>query len=119
MSDEKSASLLVVLKPIRKFQILHRSATFDASIITNPTTFLSPSKEAKTSPASSRDSLSTIFACLNLIERKRLADFTEEDARKEGGYTLEQFREVWKNLHGEWNENKFVYVIQFAKEKGR
>jgi hypothetical protein len=48
-----------------------------------------------------------------------LADFTEEDARKEGGYTLEQFREVWKNLHGEWNENEFVYVIQFAKEKGR
>jgi ParB/RepB/Spo0J family partition protein len=53
------------------------------------------------------------------IERKRLGDFTEKDARKEGGYKLEQFREVWKNLHGEWNENESVYVIQFTKGKGR
>ncbi len=49
------------------------------------------------------------------IQRKRLGDFTEEDARKEGGYTLEQFKEVWKNLHGEWNENEFIYVIQFTR----
>lgn len=53
------------------------------------------------------------------IERKRLGDFTEEDARREGGYTLEQFKEVWKSLHGEWNENESVFVIQFAKEKRR
>ncbi|MCJ7634295.1 ParB/RepB/Spo0J family partition protein [Candidatus Bathyarchaeota archaeon] len=53
------------------------------------------------------------------IERKRLGDFTEEDARREGGYTLEHFKEVWKNLHGEWNENESVFVIQFVKEKGR
>jgi ParB/RepB/Spo0J family partition protein len=61
------------------------------------------------------------FAELRIIsiERKRLGDFTEEDARREGGYTLEQFEEVWKNLHGEWNENESVIVIQFAKEKGR
>ena len=54
---------------------------------------------------------------ITAIERKRLGDFTEEDARKEGGYTLEQFREVWKNLHGEWNENEYVYVIQFTRGK--
>jgi ParB/RepB/Spo0J family partition protein len=53
------------------------------------------------------------------IDRKRLGNFTEEDARREGGYTLEQFKEVWKNLHGEWNENESVFVIRFAKEKGR
>ncbi|MGA2310442.1 MAG: ParB/RepB/Spo0J family partition protein [Candidatus Bathyarchaeia archaeon] len=52
------------------------------------------------------------------IERKRLGDFTDEDARREGGYTLEQFREVWKNIHGEWDENEFVYTIQFTKGKG-
>lgn len=55
---------------------------------------------------------------ISSIERKRLADFTEEDAQREGGYTLEQFKEVWKNLHGEWNENNSVFVIQFVKEKG-
>ena len=50
------------------------------------------------------------------IERKRLRDFTEEDARREGDYTLEQFREVWKEIHGEWNDNESVYVIRFRRE---
>jgi ParB family chromosome partitioning protein len=49
------------------------------------------------------------------IERKRLGDFTEEDSKREGGYTLKEFKEVWKNLHGEWKENEFVYVITFKK----
>jgi len=51
------------------------------------------------------------------IERKRLKDFDEEDAEREGGYTLEEFRKVWKEIHGEWNENEFVYVIHFEKVK--
>ena len=49
------------------------------------------------------------------IERKRLKDFDESDAKREGGYTLEEFRKVWKEIHGEWNEDKFVYVIRFEK----
>jgi len=59
------------------------------------------------------------FADLRItsIERKRLGDFTEEDAKREGGYTLEEFKEVWKRLHGEWNENEIVYVIHFEKMK--
>lgn len=47
------------------------------------------------------------------INRKKLEDFNEEDARREGGYTLEEFKEVWRKLHGEWNPNEYVYVIQF------
>jgi ParB family chromosome partitioning protein len=47
------------------------------------------------------------------IERKRLADFTELDAEREGGYTVEEFKKVWKNLHGNWNENEVVCVIHF------
>lgn len=47
------------------------------------------------------------------IERKRLADFTELDAKREGGYTLEEFKKVWENLHGNWNENEVVCVIHF------
>jgi len=50
------------------------------------------------------------------IERKRLKDFNEEDAKREGGYTLEEFRKVWKNIHGEYNENVIVYVIKFKKK---
>jgi len=59
------------------------------------------------------------FADLKItsIERKRLGDFTEEDARREGGYTLEQFRSVWKSIHGVWNDSELVYVIQFVTER--
>ena len=49
------------------------------------------------------------------IERKRLRYFDEEDAKREGGYTLEEFKKVWKEIHGEWNEDQFVYVIHFEK----
>jgi ParB family chromosome partitioning protein len=54
---------------------------------------------------------------ITLIERKRLADFTELDAEREGGYTLEEFKKVWQNIHGEWNENEVVYVIHFSLAK--
>jgi len=59
------------------------------------------------------------FADLRIekIERKKLGDFTEEDAQREGGYTLEEFREVWRNLHGDWNPNENVYVIHFRLEE--
>jgi ParB family chromosome partitioning protein len=51
------------------------------------------------------------------IERKRLRYFDEEDAEREGGYTLEEFRKKWKKSHGEWDENQLVYVIHFEKTK--
>ena len=59
------------------------------------------------------------FADLRItsIERKRLKYFDEEDAKREGGYTLEEFKKVWKDIHGEWDENQFVYVIHFEKVK--
>ena len=50
------------------------------------------------------------------VERKKLGDFTEEDAQKEGGYTLEEFRKVWSDLHGEWNPDETVCIIHFKKQ---
>ncbi len=57
----------------------------------------------------------THFADLEVADvyRKKLEDFDEEDARREGGYTLDEFKEVWEKLHGEWDPNETVYVIQF------
>lgn len=59
------------------------------------------------------------FADLRIIsiERKKLGEFTQEDAKREGGYTLEEFKEVWKSIHGNWNENESVYVIHFERVK--
>ncbi len=57
----------------------------------------------------------THFADLKVtgIERKRLSEFNEEDAKREGGYSLKEFREVWKSLHGEWDPDESVYVVHF------
>lgn len=59
------------------------------------------------------------FADLRIVsvERKRLKYFTEEDAKAEGGYTLEEFKKMWKKQHGEWNENELVYIIHFERMK--
>ncbi len=48
------------------------------------------------------------------IERKRLGDFTADDADREGGYTLAEFKKVWAEIHEEgWDESQLVQVIKF------
>jgi ParB family chromosome partitioning protein len=51
------------------------------------------------------------------IERKRLRYFDDDDAKREGGFTLEEFKRRWRKTHGEWNENQLVYVIHFESVK--
>jgi ParB family chromosome partitioning protein len=51
------------------------------------------------------------------IERKKLRYFDEEDAKREGGYTLKEFKRKWKDTQGKWDENQLVYVIHFEKIK--
>ncbi len=61
----------------------------------------------------------THFADLEIedVYRKRLGDFDEEDAQREGGYTLEEFKEVWKALHGVWNPSESISVVRFRLVK--
>jgi len=61
----------------------------------------------------------TQFAYLKIstIERKRLADFTEEDARAEGGYTLEEFRKRWIERYYVWNPNQRVWIHKFKVDR--
>jgi ParB/RepB/Spo0J family partition protein len=56
------------------------------------------------------------FADLEItdVERKRLADFTEDDAREEGSYTLEEFRDLWRRSYGAWNPDEIVTIIRFS-----
>jgi len=51
------------------------------------------------------------------IERKRLRYFDDDDAKREGGFTLEEFKRRWRKTHGEWDENQLVYVIHFESVK--
>ena len=50
------------------------------------------------------------------VYTQRLGDITEEDARKEGGYTLEGFRRVWEEINEvPWNPDEGVYVYEFKR----
>lgn len=49
------------------------------------------------------------------IERKRLKYFDEEDAKREGAHSLEEFKTYWKETYGGWDEDQIVYVIHFEK----
>jgi len=57
------------------------------------------------------------FADLRItsVERKRLKYFDEQDADREGYRTIEEFKENWRETHGEWDENELVYVIHFER----
>ena len=49
--------------------------------------------------------LDPVQGCMNLITRalqQRLGDMMEEDARKEGGYALEEYKEVSGRINGKW-----------------
>ncbi|MFN8522601.1 MAG: ParB/RepB/Spo0J family partition protein [Chloroflexota bacterium] len=51
------------------------------------------------------------------VERKRLGDFNEADAHEEGGYTLEEFRELWERSYGGWNPDELVTIIRFKLDR--
>ncbi|GAH14707.1 unnamed protein product, partial [marine sediment metagenome] len=44
---------------------------------------------------------------------QRLGDMSEEEAKREGGYTLKGFRETFTVINGHWDNDLIVYVIGF------
>ncbi|MBS7623562.1 ParB/RepB/Spo0J family partition protein [Candidatus Bathyarchaeota archaeon] len=61
------------------------------------------------------------FAELKVKEvlRKRLGDFTEEDVKREGGLTMEQFKRQWEEMYGEgsWDNDERVDIVRFEVVK--
>jgi ParB family chromosome partitioning protein len=53
------------------------------------------------------------------ILRKRLGDFTDDDAKKEGESNLEQFKKKWQKTYGKgsWDPNLRVDVVRFEVAK--
>lgn len=50
------------------------------------------------------------------VRQERLGDITEADAKREGGYTVSSFRELWCGIRGPdaWNPQQMVYVVEFV-----
>ena len=47
------------------------------------------------------------------LYKQGLYFMTNEDSRKEGYASIEEFGKIWIEINGEWNPNLIVYVIEF------
>jgi hypothetical protein len=47
------------------------------------------------------------------VYRQRLGEMTDADADREGGYSLAEFRELWREVIGEWDPEERVVVYEF------
>lgn len=56
---------------------------------------------------------SPAYIVVNDVYEEPLGNITESDAQKEGEYTIEEFKELWIDMHGSWNENDTVWVVDF------
>ena len=52
------------------------------------------------------------------VYEQRLGDVTPEEALKEGGYTIEEFMELWEQIVGSWGPNEVVIVHEFHLIEG-
>lgn len=50
---------------------------------------------------------------VNELYEQALGNMTEEDAHKEGGYTLDAFKVIWEEIVGEWDPSAEPYVVEF------
>lgn len=84
---------------------------------TQMTTTVAPDPKVKAGKVVFATVLEPHFADLQIVsvERKHLKYFSEADAKAEGNYTLEEFREAWKKKHGEWAEDQLVFITRFKK----
>jgi hypothetical protein len=53
-------------------------------------------------------------------QQQRLSDISLEDVKAEGFQTLEEFKEVWIKINGEWNPEQIVtsYEFKLIKKNG-
>ena len=54
---------------------------------------------------------------ITVMRKERLGDITFDAAQREGVNDLSTFMGLWINLHGFWNPNQEVYVIDFEVVK--
>ena len=54
------------------------------------------------------------YVAIEDVWEEPLGAITPEDADAEGNYTVEEFKEEWRSIHGEWTPNLNVYAVEFT-----
>lgn len=60
---------------------------------------------------------SPAYIVVNDVYTEKLGDLSEEDASAEGNYTCQEFKDVWIDMHGGWNEEEIIWVVDFEGYK--
>ncbi|EMA08792.1 MULTISPECIES: ASCH domain-containing protein [Haloarcula] len=47
------------------------------------------------------------------LYQEPLGEMSHEDARKEGGYDMAEFRKAWTQINGDWDPELVVDVVEF------
>jgi len=58
---------------------------------------------------------SEYFALIRVtgLHKERLGDISDEDIKKEGYNSLEEFKQAWECIYGSWNPEQEVWVVEF------
>lgn len=67
---------------------------------------------AKTSLFESDDECDCYIRILQVYQEP-LAEMSAQDFDAEGGYTPDEFVEIWRGLYGEWDPEQVVEVVEF------
>lgn len=54
-----------------------------------------------------------VFIKVTDLYRQKLGDMKNEDFWKEGNYSPNGFKRLWKRINGSWNPGLVVWVIEF------
>ena len=57
------------------------------------------------------------YILIKKLWQQRLGDITEQEAQAEGGYTLNEYKQIWIDINGSWNDDKIVWVVDFEFKK--
>jgi hypothetical protein len=54
---------------------------------------------------------------ITAMRKEKLGEITSESMQREGTNDLPEFKELWGRLHGSWNPDQEVYVVDFEVVK--
>jgi hypothetical protein len=53
------------------------------------------------------------YVKIRAVRQEPLGSLSEADAMAEGGYTINEFRDEWRRINGEWTPEQPVIVVSF------
>ena len=57
------------------------------------------------------------YILITKLRQQLLGDMNEQEAQAEGGYTLNEYKQIWIDINGIWLDGEMVWVVAFEFRK--